>query len=245
TTQAKEISSLKKRVKNLERKRKSKTPGMKRLFKIGRSAQVVSSEDEGLGDQEDASKQGRKITDIDQNAEVILVDETQGSEKVIEEAVSTVEVSAAATITNEEITLAQALAELRSAKPKQEHEQAPTLIVSSQQPTQVKDKGKGKMVEEEPMKKMSKKELLKLDEELTFKLQAEEDEEERLAKEKSQKVKEANIAWDDIQAKVKADYQLAQRLQAQEQEELSNAEKATLFVQLLDKRRKHFAAKRA
>ncbi|GKC38747.1 hypothetical protein Tco_1051131, partial [Tanacetum coccineum] len=92
---------------------------------------------------------------------------------------------------------------------------------------------------------MSKKELLKLDEELAFKLQAEEDEEERLAREKAQKVEEANIAWDDIQAKVEADYQLAQRLQAQEQEEFSDAEKATLFVQLLEKRRKHFAAKRA
>ncbi|GKA03750.1 hypothetical protein Tco_0676531 [Tanacetum coccineum] len=34
TAQAKEIASLKKRVKKLERKRKSKTPGMKRLFKI-------------------------------------------------------------------------------------------------------------------------------------------------------------------------------------------------------------------
>ncbi|GJR48736.1 hypothetical protein Tco_1316839 [Tanacetum coccineum] len=101
------------------------------------------------------------------------------------------------------------------------------------------------MVEEEPVKKMSKKELLKLDEELAFKLQAEEDEEERLAREKAQKVEEANIAWDDIQAKVEADYQLAQRLQAQEQEELSDAEKATLFVQLLEKRRKHFVAKRA
>ncbi|GJY45304.1 hypothetical protein Tco_0434367, partial [Tanacetum coccineum] len=32
---------------------------------------------------------------------------------------------------------------------------------------------------------------------------------------------------------------------AQEQEELSNAEKATLFVQLFEKKRKHFAAKRA
>ncbi|GJZ23181.1 hypothetical protein Tco_0560640 [Tanacetum coccineum] len=40
------------------------------------------------------------------------------SEKVVEEVVSTVEVSAAATITIKEITLAQALAELRSAKPK-------------------------------------------------------------------------------------------------------------------------------
>ncbi|GJZ61842.1 hypothetical protein Tco_0617979, partial [Tanacetum coccineum] len=35
------------------------------------------------------------------------------------------------------------------------------------------------------------------------------------------------------------------RENAQEQEELSDAEKATLFVQLLEKRRKHFAAKRA
>ncbi|GJV21815.1 hypothetical protein Tco_1370835 [Tanacetum coccineum] len=43
TAQAKEIASLKKRVKKLERKRKSKPPGMKRLFKIGRSTQVVSS----------------------------------------------------------------------------------------------------------------------------------------------------------------------------------------------------------
>ncbi|GJW09669.1 hypothetical protein Tco_1575496 [Tanacetum coccineum] len=150
---------------------------MKRLFKIGRSAQVVSSEDEGL----------------------------EQSEKVVEEVVSTAEVSAAATITTEEITLAQALAELRSAKPKvvvqelvqsttttapstiprakgivfHEQEQAPTPIVSSQEPTQVKDKGKGKIVEEEPVKKMSKKELLKLDEELAFKLQAEEEEQAR------------------------------------------------------------------
>ncbi|GJV60770.1 hypothetical protein Tco_1466870 [Tanacetum coccineum] len=100
------------------------------------------------------------------------------------------------------------------------------------------------MVEEEHVKKMSKKELLKLDEELAFKLEAKEDEEETLAREKAQRVKEANIAWDDIQAKVEADYQLAQRLQAQAQEELSDVEKATLFVQLLEKRRKHFVAKR-
>ncbi|GJU80884.1 hypothetical protein Tco_1283249 [Tanacetum coccineum] len=38
---------------------------------------------------------------------------------------------------------------------------------------------------------------------------------------------------------------LAERLQAQEQEKLSIKEKAILFQQLLEKRRKHFAAKRA
>ncbi|GKB20965.1 hypothetical protein Tco_0854888 [Tanacetum coccineum] len=78
TSQAAEITELKKRVKKLEGKRKSKPPGMKRLFKIGRSAQVVSSKDEGLGDQEDASKQERKIDEINQDTKVTLVDETQG-----------------------------------------------------------------------------------------------------------------------------------------------------------------------
>ncbi|GJZ94473.1 hypothetical protein Tco_0666676 [Tanacetum coccineum] len=75
------------------------------------------------------------------------------------------------------------------------------------------------------------------------------DEEERLAREKAKKEEEANIAlietWDDIQAKIDVDHQLAKRMQAQEQEELSIKEKATLFQQLLEKRRKHFAAKRA
>ncbi|GKD81268.1 hypothetical protein Tco_1348107 [Tanacetum coccineum] len=53
TAQAKEIASLKKRVKKLERKRKSKTPGMN-LFKIGTSRR------RSLGE-EDASKQGRNL----------------------------------------------------------------------------------------------------------------------------------------------------------------------------------------
>ncbi|GKG05964.1 hypothetical protein Tco_0326050, partial [Tanacetum coccineum] len=46
-------------------------------------------------------------------------------------------------------------------------------------------------------------------------------------------------------AKIDADYQLAQRLQAQEQDELTDEEKARLFVLFLEQRRKHFAAKRA
>ncbi|GJX50165.1 hypothetical protein Tco_0277010 [Tanacetum coccineum] len=76
TNQALEINRLKRRVKMLEKKKGSRTHRLIILFKVGRSAQVVSSEDEGLGDQEDASKQGRKIDEIDQDAEVTLVDET-------------------------------------------------------------------------------------------------------------------------------------------------------------------------
>ncbi|GJV18785.1 hypothetical protein Tco_1367805 [Tanacetum coccineum] len=95
-----------------------------------------------------------------------------------------------------------------------------------------KDKGKGIMIEE-PVKPMQKKDQICFDEEVALKLQAEFDEEERLARDKDEKEKEANIAlietWDDIQAKIDVDYQLAKRLQTQEQEELSAAEKATLF----------------
>ncbi|GKF71443.1 hypothetical protein Tco_0207557, partial [Tanacetum coccineum] len=74
-----------------------------------------------------------------------------------------------------------------------DEEQATTPTVSSQQPSQDKahDKGKGIMVEE-PMK-MKKKYQISLDEELAFKLQAEEEEEERLAREKAQREEEANI----------------------------------------------------
>nr|GEV71302.1 uncharacterized mitochondrial protein AtMg00810-like [Tanacetum cinerariifolium] len=49
---------------------------------------------------------------------------------------------------------------------------------------------------------------------------------------------------DDVQANIDADYELSQRLQAEEQDELTDAEKAKLFMQFLKKRRKFFAAKR-
>ncbi|GJU68802.1 putative ribonuclease H-like domain-containing protein [Tanacetum coccineum] len=77
--QAKEIADLKKRVQKLERKKKSRTIGFKRLRKVGKSRRVESSKDkDSLGDHEDASKQGRSIKDIDKDADVSLVDDTQG-----------------------------------------------------------------------------------------------------------------------------------------------------------------------
>ncbi|GKC80030.1 hypothetical protein Tco_1130804 [Tanacetum coccineum] len=72
-----EIKSLKRRVKSLEKRRKSRTPGFKRLKKVGSASRVESSIDASLGAQEDASKHGRKIADLDANTEVTLVDETQ------------------------------------------------------------------------------------------------------------------------------------------------------------------------
>ncbi|GJY26493.1 hypothetical protein Tco_0401219 [Tanacetum coccineum] len=161
-------TSLKLRVKKLEKKGGLRTHKLKRLYKVGRSARVVSSDEASLGDQEDASKQGRKIDDIDKDAEITLVHETQGrygDEEMFDTSVlDDDEVLAEPEVTIkdvnlsvDEVTLAQALAALKS---------------------------EGIMVEE-PVK--MKKDQISLDEELAFKLQAEEEEEERLAREKAQR----------------------------------------------------------
>nr|GEZ07591.1 hypothetical protein [Tanacetum cinerariifolium] len=78
TAQEKEIASLKKRVKKLKQKRKSVTSGLKRLRKVGTASRVESLTEASLGDQEDASKQGRMIDNINQDLEITLVDDTQG-----------------------------------------------------------------------------------------------------------------------------------------------------------------------
>ncbi|GJT28412.1 hypothetical protein Tco_0908687 [Tanacetum coccineum] len=269
TAQAQKITSLKLRVKKLEKKGGSRTHKLKRLYKVDRSARIVSSDEASLGDQEDASKQGRKIDDIDKDAKITLVDETQGrhGDDIMFDVISTASIIpvSATSLTNVEITLAQALAELKSSKPTtaastsprskgpviHEEEQVTTPTVSSQQPSHAKiqDKGKAKMIEPEHVKKLSEKYQLKLDEEVAQRLQAEFDEQERIKREKAEKEAKVNIAlketWDDIQAKIDADFLLAKRLQAIEQEELTIEERAILFQQLLEKRRNHFATKRA
>ncbi|GKB86349.1 hypothetical protein Tco_0958621 [Tanacetum coccineum] len=111
TSQAAEITKLKEKVKKLERRNKSRTIGLKRLRK------------------------GRKITDIDADEEVTLIDETQErnddnlmfdtgvldeQEVEVEEVVSTAKVTtvSATTTTVDELTLAQTLIEIKAAKPK-------------------------------------------------------------------------------------------------------------------------------
>ncbi|GKC48383.1 hypothetical protein Tco_1066105 [Tanacetum coccineum] len=67
----------------------------------------------------------------------------------------------------------------------------------------------------------------------------------RHVREKAEKVEEATFSWDNVQAMTEADRLLAERLQAKEQEELIDEEKEILFVELLEKRKKHFAVLRA
>ncbi|GJU08733.1 hypothetical protein Tco_1125163, partial [Tanacetum coccineum] len=111
--------------------------------------------------------------------------------------------------------------------------------------TESKDKGKAKMIE--PEKPLKKKDHIKFDEEvakrLAEELEAELEEEERVI---IQREEEANlILWDNNQAMMEADYELAQRLQEEEHGELTIEERSRLFVELMDKRKKHFAKLRA
>nr|GEU80283.1 hypothetical protein [Tanacetum cinerariifolium] len=198
TTPQLEIASLKRRVKNLEKK---------------------NSLDE------DVSKQERRIDVIDAYKEITLVNiqddvemfdvnvldgeevfVARQNENVVEEVVDVAQVSAAATtitITTEEINLAQALKALKTSKPKVKGVVIQEPIKSTTTTTiyskQSQDKGKGIMVEEHV--KSKKKDQIRLDEEVALKLQAE------------------------FNKEIDVDRQLAKRLQVQEQEELSDAEK--------------------
>ncbi|GJW12797.1 putative ribonuclease H-like domain-containing protein [Tanacetum coccineum] len=198
TAQANEIASLKRRVKKLEKKNRSRTHKLKRLYKVDKEITLVSVQD-------DADKE---MFDVDAlNGEEVFV--AGQNENVVEEIVDDASLignflPTTVTIHTEEITLAQALEALKTSKPKvkgivfQEPGRSTTTTTISSQQSQ--DKGKGIMIEE-PVKPMKKKDLIRLDEEVALKLQAEFDEEERLATERAEK-EEANIAlietWDDI-----------------------------------------------
>ncbi|GJW50013.1 hypothetical protein Tco_0091364 [Tanacetum coccineum] len=240
SAQAQEITSLKLRVKKLEKKGGSRTHKLKRLYKVGRSARIVSSDEASLG------RYGDYMFDVsDLAGEEVFVAEQGVSDKDVNLSV-------------DEVTLAQALAALKSAKvqekanvveePSESITTTPTLynnklllqhlLLISTRPV-----GKGLVIHDEEQAihhSFSQQSAhAKIQDKVEF------DEQERIEREKA----EANIAlketWDDIQAKIKADCLLAERLQAREQEELTIEERAILFQQLLEKRRKHFVAKRA
>ncbi|GJR20582.1 hypothetical protein Tco_0969109 [Tanacetum coccineum] len=185
-------------VKQLEKKKKSRSHRLRRLYKVGSSRRIESSK-ESLDAQEDASKQERKIVDLDVDAEVTLVDETQegndadmmfdtgvleGDEVVVERCYKQWRETLAQTLIGNQSKLSLKLEQVFVSKP----------IVSPAQPS-IKDKGKGIMHEPEKPMKFKGKDQIAFDEELAKKLdadiQAELVEEERIAR---QKEEEANIA---------------------------------------------------
>nr|GEY10175.1 hypothetical protein [Tanacetum cinerariifolium] len=190
TTQGNEIASLKRRVKRLEKKNRSRTHKLKRLYKVGLTARIESFKDEEhLG--KDASKQERiEATDADEDITLVNVQDDAemfdvndlGSEEVF---------VAEQEVAKDNLLWPQALEGLKTSKPKvkgiviQEQEEpcksrTTTTTIPKQQS---QDKGKGIMIEEHV--KAKKKDQIRLDEEAAKRLQANFDEEERLAREKA------------------------------------------------------------
>ncbi|GKB23583.1 uncharacterized mitochondrial protein-like protein [Tanacetum coccineum] len=142
TTQANDISSLKRRVKKLEKKRSLRTHKLKRLYKVGLSARVESSGDEeSLG--EDASKQAR-INAIDADKDITLVNVQDDADNEVydvgtatsDEVFAEHEVAVKdVNLTVNEVTLAQALAALKS-----NHELAKTASRGSEKSVVVEEK---------------------------------------------------------------------------------------------------------
>nr|GEU65993.1 hypothetical protein [Tanacetum cinerariifolium] len=159
---------------------------------------------------------------------------------------------------DDELTLAMTLIAIKAAKPKvikttittprdkgivfHEQVQAHIPTVSSS-----KDKGKAKMIE--PEKPLKKKDQITLDEEVARKLEAgmrvKMKEEERMAREKYKANRVVIKESDDVHATIDADGQLAKQIQAQKIEQLSIEERSKLLAELIESRRKYFAAKRA
>ncbi|GJQ89189.1 hypothetical protein Tco_0000328 [Tanacetum coccineum] len=188
-----------------------------------------------LDDEEDYSKQGRMIEEIDQDTGVTLVTPTQGEDqhedqlgvlcatKVLADAAKTYTRRRRAVSTNsggintaeESVSTAGASMPISTAGMVQEvNISIPSLVV-------VKDKGKA---------------VVRLQEEL--------DEEER---QRMTRVHEAaqyftKEEWENIKARVEADEELSQRLQADERNKYSEVNQAKMLVDLINQRKKYFSA---
>ncbi|GJX75572.1 hypothetical protein Tco_0322383 [Tanacetum coccineum] len=223
TAQAKEIASLKKRVNQLEKRKKSRTSRLKRLRKVGSASRVESSNDVSLGAQEERN---------DEDILFDVQDDLQGKEFVAEKEVSAVDpvttvgevvttanvevtTASAPTKTIDELTMAQTLIEIKAAKLK-----AITTAVTTT--TTIRPKAGGVVVQEPS----------------EFKTTSSPSQASQLPQAKDK-------GKDNTQAIIEANRLLAERLQTREQEELTDEEKARLFVDLLEKRKKHFVALRA
>ncbi|GJT91048.1 hypothetical protein Tco_1079893 [Tanacetum coccineum] len=175
-----QLTNLMKRIQRLERRKMSRPTSLKRLKKVGMSRRVESSEDqESLGVPEDASKQGGD-EEIDAMIDVSLVDDTPRKTKMM--TYNLVKqyycgiICNAVPITNEEITLAQTLIQIKAAKPK-----VVTTAATTTTTTRPKDRGR--------------KDQIALDEQIARDIQAKLDaellEEQKLARKQKE---EANIA---------------------------------------------------
>ncbi|GJR64876.1 hypothetical protein Tco_0010941 [Tanacetum coccineum] len=182
-------------------------------------------------------KQGRSIEDIDKDADVSLVDDNHGRS-------DDAEMFDTNDLHGDEVVVDMPVGE------KQEHifklkQPKPKVVTTAATTTTTRPKARGVVVQEpSEFRTPQASQPLKIKEKAQLEVKL--IEEERLARKKEE---EANIAliesWDNTQAMMEADFELAQRLQTEEQGEITIEERSRLFVELMNKRKKHFAMLRA
>ncbi|GKC55789.1 hypothetical protein Tco_1083387 [Tanacetum coccineum] len=213
-----------------------------------RRVKIVVSDDEE--DSEDSSKQGRMIEEIDQDAGITLVTPTKVSSQEDQPKDQLGVLSAAKVLANaakknvntytrrraistdsgrvstasrlfstaeESVSTASASMPVSTAGMVQE------VDINIPSPVVVKDKSKGIMIESrDEQTKRTKMQL----------------EQERLGHEEAEE-------WENIRARVEANKELSKRLQAEERNKYSEVDQAKMLVDLINPRKKYFAAKKA
>ncbi|GJT20994.1 hypothetical protein Tco_0890931 [Tanacetum coccineum] len=126
---------------------------------------------------------------------------------------------------------------------------AESLVYIRRSAAKRKDKGKAIMKEAEPVQKKTKLQLeqerLGMEEALRLQEQLDEKERQRIARVYEEASTFNAEEWDNIQAKIKVNEELAHKLQAQERERYSEAEKARLILELINERKRKFSQQRA
>ncbi|GJT13730.1 hypothetical protein Tco_0860772 [Tanacetum coccineum] len=245
--QAVEILKLKKRVKKLERQRKSSISHPRRriyrqpIFKDSDFNDLDDLVDEGMAfvQEKDAENQGKIGAD---DTEVVKGSGDTEAVNTAGEGVSTAAPRTPPTTTivfdDEDVTMA--LIKMKEEKAKEKgvaikdvkDSSRPIRSITTLQPLLTidpKDKGKGILQETEPVEKTNKKvqgdAQIKRDAEVALRLQVELDEE--------------------LRARIDANYELAARMTQEEQEKYIIEEKARLLAEFFERRKKQLAAERA
>ncbi|GJW40002.1 hypothetical protein Tco_0065847 [Tanacetum coccineum] len=100
---------------------------------------------------------------------------------------------------------------------------------------------------EKTKKKVQGDAQIERDVEVALRLQAELDEELRVERERQEEASKVAIAemFDEVQARIDADYELAARMTQEEQEKYTIEERARLLAEFFERRKKQLAAERA
>ncbi|GKE04526.1 hypothetical protein Tco_1396544 [Tanacetum coccineum] len=228
-------TKLIKKVKRLEDK----------LNKLRRKRRLVLSKEEDSDTeilaQEDPSKQGRKISQIDDDEGISLVQMgAQNQGRHDHEMESDFEFTTAKDVSTANVPVNAASAEISTASPKVktvgvsvDDVATEDLVYIRRSAAKRKDKGKAIMEESEPtqtkIKVQQEQERLGFEEAQRLQEKFDEEERQRIACIHEEASTFKPEEWDNIQAQIEADEELTHKLQAQERERYSEADKAKLL----------------